>query len=132
MSCVLTALELLWCFLRQNTNATSASCLQLTDARGSTSATSCCAFFFCLETSEDLCSPNMVARIFKHFHGICIPPRRLSRSWSWRRCACLCYLLLSFQQHVSASRRCPRTSPSSCTPADPRAFRKVSSSPTAT
>ncbi|CAF87320.1 unnamed protein product, partial [Tetraodon nigroviridis] len=35
-------------------------------------------------------------------------------------------------QHVRGCRRCPRTSPSSCTPADPRAYPKVSPSPIAT
>lgn len=34
--------------------------------------------------------------------------------------------LFTLQQHVSASRRCLLTSPLSCTPADPRGYRRVS------
>lgn len=56
---------------------------------------------------------------------------------SYRKLTCtvdhdhLC-CLFTLQQHVSASCRCLLTSPSSCTPADPRGYQRVSWSPIAT
>lgn len=45
---------------------------------------------------------------------------------------CVVFSLFTLQQHVSVSSRCLQTSRSSCTPADPRAYRRASWSPTAT
>lgn len=58
--------------------------------------------------------------------GMCLCLRRSSGSGS--RVSSVC----TFQQHVSASGRCPQTPQSSCTPAGPRACRRASSSPIAT
>lgn len=77
ISHVPTALGPLWRFFRRKMKATSASCLELTDGRGSAGPPSCCAFSSCLETSGEPCSPHVSVTILNRFHGIRIPPRRL-------------------------------------------------------
>lgn len=108
----------------------------LPPANRCSSATSCRAFFFSfsfrLEASKDLCSPNMLVRVFKHFPRHSHSTQALFPLPRWEAFVLSPVFITIFQLHVSASRRRPPTSPSSCTPVGQRACPRASSSLIAT